>query len=35
MTWLLFDERLDAIAVAGMVVIALAVALARPPRMVL
>jgi len=31
MTWLLFDERLDALAIAGMVVIALAVALARPP----
>jgi drug/metabolite transporter (DMT)-like permease len=31
MAWLLFDERMDAIAVAGMVVIAVAVALARPP----
>ncbi|HVF65928.1 MAG TPA: DMT family transporter [Casimicrobiaceae bacterium] len=28
--WLLFEERLDALALAGMVVIAIAVALARP-----
>ena len=31
MAWLLFDERLDALAIAGMAVIAVAVALARPP----
>jgi drug/metabolite transporter (DMT)-like permease len=31
MAWLLFDERLDWIAIAGMVVIAIAVALSRPP----
>ncbi len=32
MAWLLFGERLDALAVAGMVVIAIAVALSRPPK---
>lgn len=32
MAWLLFDERLDALAFAGMAVIAVAVALARPAR---
>jgi drug/metabolite transporter (DMT)-like permease len=31
MAWLLFDERLDAAAFAGMAVIAVAVALSRPP----
>ena len=31
MAWLLFDERLDAAALAGMGVIAVAVALSRPP----
>ena len=31
MAWLLFGERLDALAFAGMAVIALAVALSRPP----
>jgi drug/metabolite transporter (DMT)-like permease len=31
MAWLLFDERLDAVALAGMVVIVAAVALSRPP----
>jgi drug/metabolite transporter (DMT)-like permease len=31
MAWALFDERLDGIAIAGMVVIAIAVALSRPP----
>jgi drug/metabolite transporter (DMT)-like permease len=30
MAWLLFDERLDAAAFAGMAVIAVAVALSRP-----
>ena len=30
MAWVLFDERMDAIAIAGMVLIAVAVALARP-----
>jgi drug/metabolite transporter (DMT)-like permease len=33
MAWLLFDERLDWIALAGMVVIAVAVALSRPPTL--
>lgn len=31
MAWLLFDERLDLLAIAGMVVIAVAVVLSRPP----
>lgn len=31
MAWVLFDERLDALALAGMAVIAVAVALSRPP----
>jgi len=31
MAYVLFDERLDAVAIAGMVVIMVAVALARPP----
>ena len=31
MAWALFDERLDWLAIAGMVVIAVAVALSRPP----
>ena len=31
MAWVLFGERMDALAFAGMAVIALAVALARPP----
>jgi drug/metabolite transporter (DMT)-like permease len=30
--WLLFDERMDNVAIAGMVIIAVAVALARPAR---
>ena len=33
MAWLLFGERLDALALAGMAVIAIAVALSRPPAM--
>jgi drug/metabolite transporter (DMT)-like permease len=33
MTFALFDERLDALAIAGMVVIAIAVALSRPPAL--
>ena len=31
MAWVLFDERLDWLAIAGMAVIAIAVALSRPP----
>lgn len=31
MAWVLFDERLDWLAIAGMVVISIAVALSRPP----